>query len=219
MHNRVFRDRRDAGHALAALLDRFRDRSDVLVLALPRGGVPVGHEVARAIRAPLDVFTVRKLGVPGHEELAMGAIASGGVTVLNDQVVRFSGTSRGEIERVAERESVELSRRERAYRGDRPPLELKGKTVLLVDDGLATGSTMRAAIQAVRSLGPERLVVAVPTGPVSACRELEGLVDEMVCAMNPEPFAAVGQSYQVFDQTSDDEVRELLDERSGPDSA
>ncbi|GAB3650790.1 hypothetical protein GCM10028833_20850 [Glycomyces tarimensis] len=210
MPKQVYRDRSDAGHALAALLDHYRGHSDVLVLALPRGGVPVAYEVARALQAPLDVFTVRKLGLPGHEELAMGAIASGGVTVLNDQVVRLSGVDRGQIDRVAEREAAELSRRERAYRGDRPPLVLEGRTVLLVDDGLATGSTMRAAVQAVRALGPERLVVAVPTAPSSTCRELEDMVDEMVCATTPEPFAAVGQSYRVFDQTSDEEVRELL---------
>ncbi|WP_026931839.1 phosphoribosyltransferase [Glycomyces tenuis] len=210
MPNRVFRDRSDAGHALAALLDGYRGRSDTLVLALPRGGVPVAFEVARALGAPLDVFTVRKLGVPGHAELAMGAIASGGVKVLNDQVVRLSGVDEAAIARVAEHESAELHRRERAYRGDRPPPELEGRTVLLVDDGLATGSTMRAAIQAVRGLGPANLVVAVPTGAASTCRELGALVDEMVCATNPEPFYAVGQSYRRFEQTSDDEVRELL---------
>ena len=210
MHNRVFYDRSDAGQELATLLDHYRDRPDVLVLALPRGGVPVAYEVARALRAPLDVFTVRKLGAPGHEELAMGAIATGGVTVLNDQVVRLSGVSRDQIERITQRERTELSRREQAYRGDRPPLDLTGKTVLLIDDGLATGSTMRAAIEAIRALVPERLVVAVPTAPASTCRELAETVDEMVCAISPEPFAAVGQSYQRFDQTTDDEVRDLL---------
>lgn len=176
MTNQVFRDRSDAGHALAALLDHYRGRADTLVLALPRGGVPVAYEVARAIRAPLDVFTVRKLGVPGHEELAMGAIASGGVTVLNEEVVRLSGVDRATVARVAEHESAELHRRERAYRGDRPALELSGKAVLIVDDGLATGSTMRAAIRAVRRLGPASIVAAVPTGAASTCRELAAMV-------------------------------------------
>lgn len=213
MTNQVFRDRSDAGHALAALLDHYRGRADTLVLALPRGGVPVAYEVARAIRAPLDVFTVRKLGVPGHEELAMGAIASGGVTVLNEEVVRLSGVDRATVARVAEHESAELHRRERAYRGDRPVLELSGKAVLIVDDGLATGSTMRAAIRAVRRLGPASIVAAVPTGAASTCRELAAMVEEMVCATNPEPFGAVGQSYREFGQTTDDEVRALLDER------
>lgn len=211
MPNQVFRDRSDAGHALASLLDHYRGRSDTLVLALPRGGVPVAHEVAQSIKAPMDVFTVRKLGVPGHEELAMGAIASGGVKVVNSEVVRLSGVDEATIDRVAEREVAELRRRERAYRDDRPPPELAGRTVLVVDDGLATGSTMRAAVKAVRSLGPERIVVGVPTGPASACRELGTMVDEMVCAANPEPFDAVGRSYREFAQTSDDEVRELLE--------
>ncbi|WP_026923760.1 erythromycin esterase family protein [Glycomyces arizonensis] len=218
MPNVVFRDRGDAGHALAALLDPYRGRSDTLVLGLPRGGVPVAYEVARALRAPLDVFTVRKLGVPGHEELAMGAIASGGVEVLNDEVVRLSGVDRATIDRVAEREGEELRRRERAYRGERPPPDVSGRTVLLVDDGLATGSTMRAAIRAVRSLGPAGIVVAVPTGSAATCRELGGMVDEMVCATNPEPFSAVGQSYREFGQTSDAEVEELLASANGPDS-
>ncbi|HEU5126977.1 MAG TPA: phosphoribosyltransferase [Glycomyces sp.] len=215
MPNQVFRDRSDAGHALASLLDHYRGRSDTLVLALPRGGVPVAYEVARAIRAPLDVSTVRKLGVPGHEELAMGAIASGGVKVVNEEVVRLSGVDQAALDRVAAREAAELHRRERAYRGDRPPPDLSGRTALIVDDGLATGSTMRAAIKAVRSLKPRRTVVAVPTGAASTCRELGTMVDEMVCATNPEPFNAVGLSYREFAQTTDEEVRELLDASAG----
>lgn len=211
MPNQVFRDRSDAGHALASLLDHYRGRSDTIVLALPRGGVPVAYEVARAIKAPMDVFTVRKLGVPGHEELAMGAIAGGGVKVVNEEVVRLSGVDRAALDRVAEREAAELRRRERAYRGERPPPDLSGRTALIVDDGLATGSTMRAAIKAVRSLKPRRTVVAVPTGAASTCRELGTMVDEMVCATNPEPFDAVGRSYREFAQTTDEEVRELLD--------
>ncbi|WP_100445391.1 phosphoribosyltransferase [Glycomyces xiaoerkulensis] len=212
MPDRVFRDRHDAGVALAALLDHHRGRADVLVLGLPRGGVPVAYEVARALEAPLDVFTVRKLGVPGHEELAMGAIATGEVVVTNDRVVNGFGIAPEELDRVAEREGEELRRRERAYRGDRPAPPVRGRTVLLVDDGLATGATMRAAIDAVRRQRPAHLVVAVPTAPASTCRELTDQVDEMVCATQPEPFMAVGQSYRSFGQTGDDEVRELLEE-------
>jgi len=207
---RVFRDRRDAGQVLAGLLERFRDRSDVVVLALPRGGVPVGYEVARALGAPLDVFLVRKLGVPGQEELAMGAIASGGVVVVNDDVVRGLGIPADVLQRVAEREGQELLRRERAYREGRPPPEVAGKVVILVDDGLATGSSMRAAIQALRRLGPAGIVVAVPAAPSSTCEELSAEVDEVVCATTPSPFVAVGASYWDFTQTTDEEVRDLL---------
>jgi predicted phosphoribosyltransferase len=208
--NVLFRDRHEAGRALAGLLEHYQGRDDVIVLALPRGGVPVAYEVATALGAPLDVFLVRKLGVPGHEELAMGALASGGVVVLNDDVVRDMGITPEMLRGVAEREAQELQRRERAYRGDRPKTQIAGKVVILVDDGLATGSSMRAAIQALRTLGPARIVVAVPAAPESTCRELEAEVDEVVCATTPSPFFAVGASYYDFTQTTDDEVRELL---------
>jgi putative phosphoribosyl transferase len=205
-----FRDRVDAGEILARHLDHFYGRDDVLVLALPRGGVPVGFQVARALGAPLDVFLVRKLGVPGHEELAMGAIASGGVRVMNHQVVRMSGVTPRQIAAAVAREEEELRRREREYRGERPMPEVRGKTVILVDDGLATGATMRAAAQALEAQGPARLVVAVPVAAAETCREFTAEVDEVVCAVTPEPFWGVGMWYQDFGQTTDDEVRELL---------
>jgi predicted phosphoribosyltransferase len=208
--DRLFKDRREAGSVLAGLLEKYRDRSDVVVLGLPRGGVPVAYEVARALHAPLDLFLVRKLGVPGHDELAMGAIASGGVVVLNDDVVRGFGIRPDDIRRVAEEEAGELMRRERAYRGGRPPLDVKGKVVILVDDGLATGSSMFAAISALRELNPSQIVIAVPAAPEPTCRQLKAIVDEVVCATTPSPFFAVGQSYYDFAQTTDDEVRELL---------
>jgi predicted phosphoribosyltransferase len=208
--DRVFRDRRDAGRALAGLLGHYQGRDDIIVLALPRGGVPAGYEVATALGAPLDVFIVRKLGVPGHEELAMGATASGGVVVLNDDVVRDLGVPPDAIERVTQAEGRELQRREQAYREDRPPPDVTGKVVILVDDGLATGSSMRAAILALRRLGPARMVVAVPAAPESTCQELSAEVDEVVCATTPSPFFAVGRQYSDFTQTSDDEVRGLL---------
>jgi predicted phosphoribosyltransferase len=210
MAKRVFRDRRDAGRVLAGLLTHFHDRDDVIVLGLPRGGVPVAHEVASALRAPLDVFVVRKLGLPGHPELAMGAIASGGTTVLNDDVARSSGVLPDVVRQVADREGRELSRREQTYRGDRPLADIAGRTVILVDDGLATGATMRAAIQAVRALRPARIVVAVPAAPASICEELTRDVDEVVCARTPSPFLAVGEWYRDFAQTTDKEVRDLL---------
>jgi len=219
MPERDFRGRRDAGRVLATLLQHYRGRDDVIVLALPRGGVPVGYEVASALGAPLDIFLVRKLGVPGHEEFAMGAIASGGVVVIDDDVVRALGIPPPVIERVAEQEARELARRERAYRGDRPMPDIAGKTVILVDDGLATGSSMRAAIQALSRRGPARIVVAVPAAPESTCRELEAEVDEVVCATTPSPFFAVGQAYWDFSQTTDDEVRELLRATATPSSA
>jgi predicted phosphoribosyltransferase len=199
---------------LAAQLTEYAGRADVLVLALPRGGVPVAYEVARALAAPLDVFVVRKLGVPGHEELAMGAIASGGVRVINPWVVRQLAISSQEIERVAAAELEELRRRERAYRGERPFPEVHGRRVILIDDGLATGSTMRAAAAALRPRGPAELVVAVPVAAEETCDEFRKDVDRIVCAMTPEPFLAVGMWYEDFEQTSDDEVRELL-ERAG----
>jgi predicted phosphoribosyltransferase len=207
---RLFQDRRDAGRLLAGRLQHYAHDPDVLVLALPRGGVPVGYEVAAALHAPLDVFLVRKLGVPGHEELAMGAIASGGVLVLNDEVVGGLRIPPEDIQRVAEREGRELLRRERAYREGRPPPEVEGKVAILVDDGLATGSSMRAAIAALRQLRPARIVVAVPAAPDSTCRELAAEVDEMMCATTPAPFLAVGQAYWDFTQTTDDEVHALL---------
>ena len=187
MTERVFQDRRDAGRALAQLLGHYQSRDDVVVVALPRGGVPVGYEVATTLKVPLDVFIVRKLGVPGREEVAMGAIASGGVVVLNDDVVRGMSIAPAVIEEVARRESRELERREHEYRGDRPSLDLTGKVVILVDDGLATGSSMRAAILALRRLGPARIVVAVPAAPESTCQELATEVDEVICATTPSP--------------------------------
>ena len=214
MDEAVFRDRREAGRLLARRLSRYNDRNDVVVLGLPRGGVPVAYEVARALGAPLDVFVVRKLGVPGHREYAMGAIASGGVRVLNDEVVAALRIPEAAIEDTAREERRELERRERAYRDGRAVIALQGRIVLLVDDGLATGSTMAAAVQAVRSLAPAKIVVAVPVGAPQSCGELAALADEVVCLRQPEYFAAVGQWYLDFEQTSDAEVRELLQERS-----
>jgi erythromycin esterase-like protein/predicted phosphoribosyltransferase len=210
MSDRLFRDRRDAGRVLAALLEDHRDDPDLLVLALPRGGVPVGFEVATALGAPLDVFVVRKLGAPGREELAMGAIASGGVVVLNDDVVRGLRIGPETIRRVAEQEGKELLRREAVYREGRPPPEVVGRTVILVDDGLATGASMRAAVEALYQRGPARVVVAVPAAPESTCRELGLMVDDVVCATTPSPFVAVGESYWDFTQTTDEEVRDYL---------
>lgn len=208
-----FADRREAGTELAARLHAYKDRDDVVVLGLPRGGVPVAYEVARALGAPLDVFLVRKLGVPGHRELAMGAIASGGVRILNDDVVGWYGVPASVIDEVALEEQAELDRRERAYRDGREPISLQGRIVLLIDDGLATGSTMKAAVQAVRAHAPARIVVAVPVGAPETCREFAAVADDIVCARTPEPFSAVGQWYRDFSQTSDAEVRELLHER------
>ena len=205
-----FRDRTEAGRALVAELMHFARRSDVLVLALPRGGVPVAYEVARALEAPLDVFVVRKLGLPGHEELAMGAVASGGVLVLDEALIQMLRIGRAAIEDVVQRELVELERREAAYRGERGPPELAGTTVVLVDDGLATGSTMRAAVRTVRGRDPARIVVAVPVAAAETCRELECEADEVVCAATPRSFRAVGLWYDDFRPTSDDEVRGLL---------
>src|SRR4051812_23270881 len=207
---RLFSDRREAGRLLASLLEHYRDRDDVVVLALPRGGVPVAYEVASALRAPLDVFIVRKLGVPGHEEFAMGALATGGGVVLNDDVVRALNIPPDVIEAVAREEGRELERRERAYREDRPAPDVTGKVVILVDDGLATGASMRAALLALRRLRPARIVVAVPAAPESTCQELTAEADEVICATTPSPFFAVGQSYWDFTQTTDEEVRELL---------
>jgi putative phosphoribosyl transferase len=206
----IFRDRVDAGRQLAARLAHYADRTDVLVLALPRGGVPVAYEVAKELKAPLDVFLVRKLGVPGHEELAMGAIASGGVRVLNEDVINYLGIPDQVIDAVAAREERELERRERAYRGDLPPPDVKDRVVILVDDGLATGSTMRAAAASLRLQKPRRIVVAVPVSSPETCDEFRREVDEIVCAVTPEHFQGVGLWYENFSQTSDEEVRALL---------
>jgi putative phosphoribosyl transferase len=206
-----FRDRVEAGRMLANALRDYANRQDVLILALPRGGVPVGYEVAKALGAPLDIFLVRKLGVPGGEELAMGAIASGDIKVLNEEVIRMEGISDHDIESVYAREREELRRRELAYRGHAAPPQIRDKTVILVDDGIATGSTMRAAVTALRRQRPSKLIVAVPTAPRSSCAALRSLADEVVAVMTPEPFFAVSQSYEIFGQTSDEEVRELFE--------
>lgn len=218
-HGGRFIDRRHAGEILATHLRGYAGRDDVVVLGLPRGGIPVAYEVARALDAPLDVFVVRKLGAPQQPELAMGAIASGGVRILNDDVIQAYRIPADTIEVVAGREAQELARRERAYRNGRPATPLQGKIVVLVDDGLATGSSMRAAIAAVRRREPDRVVVAVPVGARETCEELRTLADEVVCAHTPATFSAVGLWYADFDQTSDDEVRALLEEAHGSNVA
>jgi putative phosphoribosyl transferase len=205
-----FRNRFDAGRVLASLLGKHARRPDVLVLALPRGGVPVGFEVAQALEAPLDVFVVRKLGVPGFEELAMGAIASGGVRVENASVLQSLGISKQIVNQVAERELNEVRRRERQYRGDQPPPPVEGRTVILVDDGLATGATMAVAAAALRRLKPARIVIAVPVAAPETCEQFRQIVDEIICAYTPEDFSAVGRWYEDFSQVSDEEVRDLL---------
>jgi predicted phosphoribosyltransferase len=208
-----FRDRSDAGRFLARDLLHLRDSGDLIVLALPRGGVPVGYEIAQALHAPLDVFVVRKLGVPGQEELAMGAVAPGGVRVLNPEVVMAMGRFAEEaIEQAVKRETEELRRREEDYRGSRPFPELKGKTVILVDDGLATGATMRAAARAVRTREPARVIIAVPVAAESTCREMQREADEVVCGVIPGAFFGVGQFYEDFSQTTDEEVRSFLEQ-------
>ncbi len=206
-----FTDRREAGQQLAQELSDYADRENLVVLGLPRGGVPVAFEVAKALQAPLDVFVVRKLGVPGNPELAMGAIASGGVRVLNEDVVRTMSIPDREIERVTNEERQKLKEREEIYRGARPGVDLQGKTVVLVDDGLATGATMRAAVSALREHDPERIVVAVPTAPPETCSEFEDVVDEIVCLTTPRPFFGVGGAYRDFSQTTNEEVRDLLE--------
>jgi len=206
----LFQDRKAAGQYLAEKLSAYGGREDVLVLALPRGGVPVGFEVAKALDAPLDVYVVRKVGVPGYEELAMGAVASGGVRVLNHSVIESLEISDEVIEQVAAEELKELERRERLYRGERPPVDVAGRIVILVDDGLATGATMKAAAQALRARRPSKIVVAVPVAAAETCDEFRDIVDEVICGMTPAPFHAVGIWYQDFSQTSDDEVRALL---------
>src|SRR5688572_6083717 len=207
-----FQDRREAGRVLAERLREFAQDKDVLVLALPRGGVPVAYEIARALNLPLDVFIVRKLGVPGYEELAMGAIASGGLRVFNEEVVERVGVSDHQIEQAADREQQEIARRELEYRGDLPPIHVRGKKIIMVDDGLATGATMRAAVAALAEAGASRIIVAVPVGSIEAVQRLAREADEVVCPLQPQDFAAVGQWYEDFAQTSDEEVRELMAE-------
>ena len=207
-----FRDRRDAGRRLAGKLREYAGRDDVIVLALPRGGVPVGFEIATALQVPLDVFVVRKLGLPWHEELAMGALASGGVRVLDEDLIRVARVSYDDIERVTSIEQAELERRERRYRGDRLFPDVSDKTVILVDDGLATGSTMRAGVSALRRENPARIIVAVPVAAPETCNAFRDIADEIVCAETPEPFMAVGLWYDDFNQTTDDEVHDLLEQ-------
>jgi putative phosphoribosyl transferase len=206
-----FRDRTEAGQLLAAQLGGYAGRADVLVLALPRGGVPVAYEVARALGAPLDVYVVRKLGVPGQEELAMGAIATGDVRVLNEEVVAALHIPEATIAAVAAKEAQELARRERLYRGERLAPQLRGRTIIVVDDGLATGATMRAAVAALREQQPARVVVAVPTAAAATCEDLRAEVDEVVSVLTPDPFYAVGLWYEDFSPPSDEEIRALLD--------
>jgi putative phosphoribosyl transferase len=212
----VYSDRAEAGRVLAKALAAYAGQPGLLVLALPRGGVPVAFEVARALQAPLDVLVVRKLGAPGHEEYAMGAIASGGEPLLNDDVVRELGITPAEVAAAVQRERAELQRRDQLYRGGRPLPDVHGRSVIVVDDGLATGATMAAAVKALRQLRPAQIVVAVPTGAADTCEQLRGLADEVVCASTPQPFRAVGQWYRDFSQTSDDEVHALL-ARAGRD--
>lgn len=207
----LFKNRFDAGRYLATRLEAYRHRPDVLVLGLPRGGIPVAAEVARLLDAPLDVFVVRKLGVPGQEELAMGAIATGGIRILNHEIVRVLQIPDHVIDRATEQEQEELRRRERAYRGDRPPPEVHGKTVILIDDGLATGASMRAAVAALHQQEPARIVVAVPVAAEDTCAEFKHQVDDIICASTPEPFLGVGRWYEDFAQMTDQEVREILE--------
>lgn len=206
-----FTDRTDAGQQLAAALMRYGGRDDVSVLGLPRGGVPVAFEIANALDAPLDVFLVRKLGLPGHEEFGIGAIASGGIRVVDESVLRTYGVTPETLDRITAREQAELERRERLYRDERPPPPIQDRVVILVDDGLATGSTMRAAIAALRVEAPREIVVAVPVGATETCAAISALADDVVCLATPEPFNAVGLWYDNFDQTEDSQVHELLE--------
>lgn len=210
--SRRFHDRKQAGQQLAAALDAYKGRKDVIVLGLPRGGVPVAAEVAQSLGVPLDIFTVRKLGVPGREELAMGAIATGGARVLNRQIINQLGISQDKIDAVTDAEKRELARREAAYRTGRSAPSLRGKTVIVVDDGLATGSTMSAAVRGIKQQHPAKIIVAVPTGSDSGCYVLGRAADELVCLMTPRDFRAVGEWYDVFDQTEDATVQRLLEE-------
>ena len=207
----IFANRKEAGQKLAIRLRKYADRSDIVVLGAPRGGVPVAFEIAADLKAPLDVFVLRKLGVPGREELAFGAIASGGVRILNRDIVEGLGITGLDIERVTRAEREELERRERTYRGGKAPLNVSGLTVILVDDGIATGSTMKAAVRALRQMKPARIVIAVPVAPPSTCNQLRSEADELVCLETPQPFYGVGQFYSDFSQVSDEEVKELLD--------
>jgi putative phosphoribosyl transferase len=211
-----FHDRADAGRELVAHLQRYANRPDVIVLALPRGGVPVGDEVARGLGVPLDVFVVRKLGLPWHEEVAMGALASGGARMIDERLIQAYGLDRSLVDEVVRRESLELDRRERLYRGQRPFPDLVGKTVILVDDGLATGSSMRVAVEALRAKRPAGIVVAVPIAPPDTCDAMREVADEVVCAVTPDPFYAVGLWYENFAETSDDDVRILLQRARRP---
>lgn len=206
----IFKDRTDAGRRLSMELSAYKNNEDLLVLGLPRGGVPVAYEVARSLNAPLDVFIVRKLGVPGREELAFGAIASGDVLVLNDYIIKTMGISDEVIQGVVEREKNEFKRRETEYRGNRPLQNIFNKTVILVDDGLATGASMRAAIEALKLLNPGKVVIAVPTASIETCAELESIADDIICAATPHPFRGVGYWYENFSQTTDEEVKDLL---------
>ncbi len=211
MITKFFKNRSEAGRFLAQNLAEYTNNPNVVVLALPRGGVPVAFEVAKALNAPLDIFVVRKLGVPGYDELAMGAIASGGIRVLNSRVLDYLDIPDEMIERVAAREKRELERRERLYRGMRPTIDVRGRTVIIVDDGMATGSTMRAAVRALRQQKPEKIIVAVPVGARETCESFAKEVDTMcVCAITPEPFDGVGLWYRNFEQTSDEQVKQLL---------
>jgi predicted phosphoribosyltransferase len=218
-HADRLRDRSSAGRALATRLGAYRERDDVVVVALPRGGVPVGFEVARALGAPLDVFVVRKLGAPESPELAIGAIASGGAVVLNHELIAYLGLTPQDVELIRRAEEPELVWRERAYRGNRPRHDVRQKTVIIVDDGLATGATMRVAVKALRALGPARIVVAVPVGSAGACADLRREVDELVCMRTPEPFGSVGAFYDSFAQVSDAEVEQLLTWAAHPRNA
>lgn len=215
----IYHDRTDAGRALASRLANYAGRNDVVVLALPRGGVPVAYEVARVLNAPLDVFIVRKIGVPGQEELAMGAAASGGMRVLNDDVVRGLGIPSQVIDRMTEVAMHEIERRERLYRDGAPLIDVRGRVVILVDDGLATGATMRAAVTALRTQNPARIVIAVPVAASATCDAFRGEVEEIVCAQEPPMFFAVGQWYRNFEQTTDEEVHDLLQRARQPHAA
>jgi putative phosphoribosyl transferase len=215
---KMFADRIEAGRKLAEQLKPYANREDLIVLGVPRGGVPVAFEVAAALKAPLDILVLRKLGVPWQEELAFGAIAQGGVRVLDRKIMEMLSLTTAEVEQVTAKEQVELARREKAYRGDRPPLDVRGRTVILVDDGIATGSSMRAAIAALRQMGPAKIVLAVPVAPPSTCERLRPEVDDLICVDTPESFYAIGQFYLDFSPVGDWEVTDLLARAAGPAS-